>query len=67
MERGRYMRLLHQLYRIRPNTRSLDLPGPALVPPHWYRLGFLVRAAVKRRGLKNPFDPPPFDQSAATC
>ncbi len=61
------MRSLHQLYRIRPNSRSLDLPGPALVPPHWYRLGFLVRAAAKKRGLRNPFELPPFDQNLAAC
>jgi hypothetical protein len=61
------MRSLHQLYRLRPNTRSLHVPGPQMVPPRWYRLGFLVREVAKKHGLKNPFDLPPFDQSAATC
>lgn len=61
------MKTLPQLYRLHPNTRSLHLPGAQFVPPRWYGLGMLIRKAVKKHGLKNPFDPPPFDQSAATC
>lgn len=59
------MRSLHQLYRLHQTSRSLHLPEPDLLPPRWYRLGFLVRRAAKKRGLGNFI--PPFDQSPATC
>lgn len=61
------MKSLDQLYRLRPSSRALHLPGPQFVPPHWYRVGVLVRAAAKKHGFRNPFDLPPFDQTGATC
>ncbi len=61
------MKSLSQLYRLRSNSRSLQLPDPQFVPPRWYRLGVLVRKAANKHHLKNPFDSLPFDQSPATC
>jgi hypothetical protein len=63
------MKSLPQLYRLRTTTRSLHLPGPTFIPPRWYRLGFLVRQAAKKRGLDDQVSPLslPFDQSPATC
>ena len=69
MERSKYMKSLHKLYRLRPTVRSLHLPVPDMLPPRWYRLGFLVRQMAKKRGMSDslPGSVPSFDQNPAAC